>query len=515
MKNNVLLERSRIESSRRSPASGAPQHRLWPRAALIGWRRALPSICLGAAFLAQPATAIPLQWEYTGSLNTARIGQQAALLSDGKVLVAGGSLDGYLASAELYDRSAGSWTFTGDLNLGRTAHTATLLPDGEVLVSAGVFGPNRSDYTASAELYNPTAGTWTFTGSLVAARYSHAATLLPNGKVLVSGGFALSGALASAELYDPATGMWTATGSLNAARSGHTQTVLSHGIVLVAGGSNGAALASAELYDPATGQWTITGSLNTARGSHTATLLPDGKVLVAAGNGPISTLASAELYDPVTGNWSVTGSLRSRAGHSATLLPTGKVLVAGGDCTGGQCIGGYTTSAQLFDPATGKWTDTGRLNSARSGHTATLLASGELLAAGGTDEDGRLASAELYDPGIAFATTVDGQGTFDNLGNTVTFKIHATQGVRPSGSVTFSDPAAGISFTKAKVRTLTFNGNSADLGGTARLGDGTRVTYSVTATDNSSSGSPDTFSITLSNGYSASGSLTSGDIQIQ
>jgi hypothetical protein len=81
--------------------------------------------------------------------------------------------------------------------------------------------------------------------------------------------------------------------------------------------------------------------------------------------------------------------------------------------------------------------------------------------------------------------------------------------------LSFSDPAGGISITKAKVRTLTFNGNSADLGGTARLGDGTRVTYSVSVTDNSSDGSSDTFSISLSNGYSAGGTLTSGDIQIQ
>src|SRR5207253_10746559 len=111
--------------------------------------------------------------------------------------------------------------------------------------------------------------------------------LLPRGKHLVVAGFNLGGCIARAELYDPATGTWTATDRLATARSNHTATLLPNGKVLVTGGTNSCfcALASAELYDPAAGSWTATGSLATARYYHTATLLPDGKVLVAGGYG--------------------------------------------------------------------------------------------------------------------------------------------------------------------------------------------------------------------------------------
>ena len=154
---------------------------------------------------------------------------------------------------------------------------------------------------------DPTSGTWTVTGSLNTARSLHTATLLPNGMVLVAGGFdRTSTASASAELYDPASETWTVTGNLNTARALHTATLLPSGMCLVAGGHDGPTfapsfevLSSAELYDPASGTWTVTGSLNTARYLHTATLLPNGMVLVAAGeNSSFSADASAELYTP-------------------------------------------------------------------------------------------------------------------------------------------------------------------------------------------------------------------------
>jgi hypothetical protein len=115
-----------------------------------------------------------------------------------------------------------------------------------------------------------------------------------------------------------------------------------------------------------------------------------------AGGQNAPTRKSAELYDPATGTWTVTGSLNiRRLYHTATLLASGEVLVAGGYIN--------LASAELYDPASGIWTLTGRLNTGRDFHTATLLADGRVLVAG------RLASAELYDPGIDVDTKVDGR----------------------------------------------------------------------------------------------------------
>jgi len=475
--------------------------------------------CALAAFavgllLANPCAATPFEWSLTGSLNTGRVFHTATLLPSGKVLVAGGwdSNSVRVAMAELYDPATGSWSVTGSMNIPRIWHSATLLPNGLVLVAGG---SSTAGSEVTAELYDPATGTWSFTGNLNMARAIHSSALLSNGKVLVAGGSGLK----SAELYDPATGTWSTTGTLNekhvAGLIPVPLTVLTSGKALIEGGIGGHSESTgiAELYDPDTGLWSLTGSLNTAREEQTATLLPNGMVLVAGGyNTDLTTIASAELYDPATSVWTATGSMvQDRNRHTATLLSNGLVLVAGGV---GQ-FDGFLTEAELYDPTTGIWTVTGSMNDARADYPATLLPSGlVLVAAGGVPN--AVNSAELYDPGIATATQVSGRGTIDGQGDQASFNFHASEsGDRPSGSLSFSDPAAGISIAKARIRTLNFNGNSADLGGNARLGDGTRVTYSVSVTDNSSDGSTDTFSITLSNGYAAGGTLTSGDIKVQ
>jgi len=330
----------------------------------------------------------------TGSLNAGRGYHTATLLSNGKVLAAGGSDNsiGVLSSAELYDPAAGTWAGTGSLNTGRDFHTATLLANGKVLV---VGGGGSSGILSSAELYNPAAGTWAGTGSLNAGRVGHMAILLPNGKVLVMGGGYSGGYLSSAELYDPATGTWATTGSLNSARAYHMAVLLANGKVLVAGGYNsGGYLSSAELYDPAAGTWSTTGSLNTGRGYFTATLLHNGKVLVAGGAGSSGPLSSAELYNPAAGTWATTGSLNTgRSEFTATLLPNGKVLIVAG-----AGILNLISSAELYDPSAGTWATTDSLSTSRYYHTAVSLFNGKVLVVGGSPgDDNALSSAELYE----------------------------------------------------------------------------------------------------------------------
>ncbi len=361
---------------------------------LLGVFTALPALASGSG-----------TWTLTGSLNVGRYLHTATLLPNGQVLVAGGDLT---AGAELYTPSTGAWTTTGSMSTARFSFTATLLPNGQVLVAGGEsIVNNRWASLSSAELYDPSTGTWTTTGSMHTAREQHTATLLQNGQVLVAGGKNLSCCvLASAELYDPSTGTWTTTGSMSTTRDLHTATLLSNGQVLVAGGGNTGCcvLASAELYDPSTGTWTTTGSMSTTRDLHTATLLSNGQVLVAGGLGP-DFLASAELYNPSTGTWTTTGSMHTgRDLHTATLLQNGQVLVAGGQPSLNLGCPNDTASAELYNPGTGAWSTTGSLNQARDSQTATLLTNGQVLVAGGQYNepncvsDTFLTSAELYTP---------------------------------------------------------------------------------------------------------------------
>ena len=310
---------------------------------------------------------------------------------------------------------------TGSMSTARYGSTATLLPNGKVLVAGG-FGS-----AASAELYDAATGLFSWTGSMSTARPSHTATLLPNGKVLVAGGN-----LASAELYDPSTGLFSSTGSMSIVRSAHTATLLPSGKVLVTGGTNSSfppATASAELYDPSTGLFSPTGSMSSARYFHTATLLSNGDVLVVGGTNLFSNPLSGELYSSATGLFSSVGSMSTaRSFHTATLLPNGKVLVAGGF--------GSAARAELYDPATGLFSSTGSMSIARTEHIATLLPNGNVLVAGGSNFPYGLASAELYDPAT---------GLFSSTGSMNTGRFFHTATLLSNGKVLIAGGTDGSS----------------------------------------------------------------------
>jgi deoxycytidylate deaminase len=278
----------------------------------------------------------------TDSMATARFGAAAVRLQRGRVLVVGGYNGNYLASAEYYDSPSRTFDFTsGSMITARYNPTATLLNDGNVLITGGFNGA----FLSSAEIYNATCQnceSFTATAGLMSeARDGHTATLLSDGRVLIAGGcnnteterIVCDRYLNSAEIYDPSTGEFTDTGSMNKPRRGHTATLLPNGNVLIAGGTDDGTsiLNTSEIYDPATGQFAATGDMGTARSDHTATSLPDGRVLLAGG-GSNQYLRSAEIYNPDTGTFSPVSSSMAiaRYRHSATALSDGRILLAGG-----------------------------------------------------------------------------------------------------------------------------------------------------------------------------------------
>jgi hypothetical protein len=417
----------------------------------------------------------------TGSLNTARASHTSTVLNNGMVLIAGGYNGNVLASAELYNPATGTFTPTGSLKTARLYHTATLLNNGRVLIVGG--NAENGNILASAELYNPATGTFTPTGSLNTARELHTATMIQgamiNGMVLIAGGQGSGGALASAELYNPTTGTFAATGSLNTARLYHTATLLNDGTVLIAGGydNNGNISASAELYNPATATFTPTLSLNTARYRHTATLLNSGMVLIAGGedsNG--NALASAELYNPAAGSFAIDGSLNTaRILHTATLLNNGTDLM-----TGGYGSSAYLTAAELNDPATETFAPTGSLNIGRYLHTASLLNNGMNLIAGGDNSSGYLASAELYETGTL---TPPNLVSISVSPSSPTVPLDTGQQLIATG--TFSDGSteqlASLTWSSSNPAAVGITGDASNMGAAYALGKGGTATVSACA----------------------------------
>ena len=331
-------------------------------------------------------------WIATGSMGTPRSGHTAVRLLDGRVLVVGGAGDENDTSAELYDPDTGTWSATGNMlkpHAGFLAFPATLLRDGRVLVG-DADDPGALDPIFGAEVYDPDSGTWTPTGKMIEASPG-TATVLRDGRVLVTGSDGTS-----SQLYDPDNGTWTSAGKMVTSSRGHAATLLPDGKVLVVGGfdvSNDDAFDSAELYDPATGTWTAIAPMHAAKGSIRATLLPDGNVLVVGGP-DIRPPTPPELYDSATGSWTVAGDpARPVTSYlSATLLSDGTVLLTD------------VPDAVLYDPGTGSWTATGTMLAQHDvAPSAALLLDGTVLVTGGIDCPpvgvcSGVSSAELYVP---------------------------------------------------------------------------------------------------------------------
>lgn len=366
-------------------------------------RVVLPLLLLGLAGHTPVAISQSLgRFTATGNMTTARAGHTATLLRNGKVLITGGwsfgaraRTDPYspaIVTAELYDPSTGTFTPTGNMTTGRRDHTATLLPDGMVLVAGGYRDTSHTSPLRDAELYDPSTETFTGTGVMFAGpsyNGQRPAVLLANGKVLITGG-------PNAELYDPATGAFVMTGPYagTSRERVDTATMLPDGRVLIAGWA--AFCEDPQVYDPVTGAFSLTGPMTECARVYEAVTLANGKVLFV-GSIESNYIAAAEVYDPATGTFADLKKTIPRFLCTATPLLDGTVLIAGAQVPGGT----GDSSVELYDPETGTFATMGNMTTGRHSHTATLLPDGTVLIAGGFFSwwgDPALASAEVYHP---------------------------------------------------------------------------------------------------------------------
>ncbi|MDP6102404.1 MAG: kelch repeat-containing protein [Dehalococcoidia bacterium] len=342
------------------------------------------------------------------SMEEGRGEHTTTLLPDSRLLVTGGRGSRPLTSAEMYDPSTDIWSPAGSMAQARYRHTETTLEDGRILIVGGDGLAGRKPL-ASAELYDPATNTWTSAGSMTYPHgLGHTTTLLQNGKILVAGGSSVindsNRITAFAELYDPSANTWSLTGDMTEAREYHKAVLLKDGRVLVMGG------ASTELYDPSTGTWSQAGEYAKEHVLDFAAVpLDDGRVLVSGGGqaksyGRVPSFSHSDIYDPSKGEWSpaseMTGKQRE---HSLTLLKDGRVLLLA------------LKSAELYDPIEDMWSLAGEMSQNRAHtHTATVLEDGTVLIVGGsritrdiyggiTDREG-MTSVELYDPAVGWET---------------------------------------------------------------------------------------------------------------
>lgn len=425
------------ESGSVTRLGGAPTPRNWTLSAVVQLRDGRVLVVGGEQFDTQgqrpaPAEIIdPATEEVTpvGPMIHQRYGHTATVLNDGRVLVAGGDASIGVSPdpnppAELFDPATRSFRAIGPLQHARMYHAGTLLEDGRVLLTGG-YGPGN---VTQAEVFDPATETFSVVGQTRQGRVHHSSTLLADGRVLLVGGSAVDelgvmsdDAAATAELFDPATVTFSEAGALRSERSQHEAVLLEDGRVLIVGGYNqDGSPSSTELFDPGTNQFARGADAIDRFGEASGALLPDGQVYVLGEGGP------PELFDPSTTSrvvptpapradlagaiTAIDGPAVGRFGHTATLLPDGRVLVAGGTLDDETAF----DTAELFDPATGRWTPTGSLNEARARHVAVLLGDGRVLLAGGRrfeppEQGGEFLAtdtAEVYDQATGVFTPV-------------------------------------------------------------------------------------------------------------
>lgn len=295
------------------------------------------------------------------------------------------SLSFFLVIGQIHPQQYGGWIRVDSLHFARSDHSSLELPNGNILVTGGYSDQDTS--LAECEIFDIVNNYWVGTSSMQIPRYRHHSVLLNNNNVLVIGGFKNK----TCEIFDIDSTKWSLTDSTNFHRDGgSTINLLDNNHVLLVGGyyfsednSQVFFLDSCEIYDLNLGKWTVTSPLNVVRAYHTATKLLNGNILVTGGHNQIKALRSCELYNVQSGTWSFVDSLNDpRMYHSSNLLPNGKILVAGGK-NSDDPQGPWLKSCEVYDPLLNEWTLVNDLSMQRSYHYSILLDNQRILFAGG------------------------------------------------------------------------------------------------------------------------------------
>jgi hypothetical protein len=365
---------------------------------MTNFKTASALVLFVACSASRSAAQVPSTFTSTGSMTAPRAGHTATLLRNGKVLIAGGSHfqpfahDEVQASAELYDPSTGAFSLIGSMSVPRAFHAAALLPDGKVLIAGGDAG-------GTAELYDPSTGLFSLVGSMGQTSGRQFATVLNNGKVLIAGG-------PFASLFDPSNATFTSLGPLPIQAT--ALTLLADGKVLIQG-TDEAGFAGSAHYDPETGAFRLDGEPITKTWTIiTATLLASGKVLdTSTATDESWPTGVADFYDPSTEAFVSKKLAAFRRWATATLLPNSTVLITGGGGDSSDTWWYSATSgAELYDPVADSFSLTGNMAENRERHTATVLPDGTALIAGGGTAGFGSASAEIYHPHVLIPAPV-------------------------------------------------------------------------------------------------------------
>lgn len=313
---------------------------------------------------------------------SARLGSGKTLVAGGATAIVGGLNIVVTNTAEVFDPKTMAFHAVPPMTTKRMLFSASPLPDGRVIVIGGAPGFTAATYTT--EIFDETTETWEPGPATGENHAGHVTVGLADGRLLVVAGFTRT----RVELYDPSTNTFRDVAPLPSSRGMHTATLLPSGKILVTGGGDdwNKAESTAFLYDLAKDSWNKITPMSTPRIGHTATLLPSGKVLIAGGSSKSiignDRLDSAELFDPDTKTFTVVGKMTHvHAFHSAILLPSGAVMIAGGNPD--NLLRPNSPFVERWDPITGNFTEIDPMGSPRAAPTVFGLPDGRTLIAGG------------------------------------------------------------------------------------------------------------------------------------